>query len=411
MLSSLCFSVALSAYFAAPPEAAAGWKPHPIRVGDGKGGWTYMPGEFQFLQQTGLTQEGMPLNGYVFPFGLARMADGEIALIASWKASEVEKPVITFSQDEGESWCPWQVIEEVPAPEKAADNRPVGLAWLGGKELCFIAHKTRYFSKDGGRTWPETAPVPPVPSGGMWYAEGNPLVEFDEDGNFVRMGELGWNWGSGPAWPKGALDQYIRWSTEGGRTWGDALKPEAWHYTVEHQGESYPQGMNEGSLARAENGWLVAALRSHLHPRYWVGTDEFDDGLEGMGVSISKDDGTAWSEPEILFESGRHHPSLHRLPNGHLVMSYVVRNDMAGGKRASCRRGCEAMVSTDNGVTWDRSRRYILDEFEFEDGMKWWNGWTGHVASITLADGRVITAYGRYLSRGAALIRWKPRGK
>lgn len=408
MLASLCAGLLISGVLSATPDSPLGWKEHPIRVGDGQGGWTYMPGEFRFLHQEGLTQEGMPLTGYVFPFGLARMAGGELVLLGSWKEDAVEKPVITFSQDDGDTWTGWRVIEEVPPAASGADKRPMLMTWLGGRRLSFIAEDTRYFSEDGGRTWPESVAVPPAPGGKLWYGEGNPLVEFDTDGSPVRIAELGWYWAGNGNWPAGTTAEYIRWSTDGGRTWGEALRPDAWYGSMRYDGQDYAFSMNEGSLARANNGWLVAALRGHLHPRYWVDTKEFDDGLEGMGVSISKDDGKTWSEPKTLFEAGRHHPTLHTLPNGDLVMSYIVRNDMADGRLASYRRGCEAMVSTDNGVTWNPQRRYILDEFESEDGMKWWNGWVGHVASVPLPDGRIITAYGRYLSRGVALIRWKP---
>jgi len=33
-----------------------------------------------------------------------------------------------------------------------------------------------------------------------------------------------------------------------------------------------------------------------------------------------------------------------------------------GGRSVSYRKGCEAIISHDNGLTWDLSRKYILDE-------------------------------------------------
>ena len=52
-------------------------------------------------------------------------------------------------------------------------------------------------------------------------------------------------------------------------------------------------------------------------PHYFDGPH--DDSLEGTAVSISRDDGKTWSEMQFLFEAGRHHANLQRLPNGDLV--------------------------------------------------------------------------------------------
>jgi len=135
---------------------------------------------------------------------------------------------------------------------------------------------------------------------------------------------------------------------------------------------------------------------------------DFDDSLEGLGISTSSDDGKTWSPINLLFEAGRHHPHLLLLPNGDIVMTYIVRVDVREGRLASYRRGCEALISHDNGQTWDTERRYILDEFEFFDGVKWFNGETGHLGSTALPDGRILTAYGRYQAKATCLIRWRP---
>lgn len=67
------------------------------------------------------------------------------------------------------------------------------------------------------------------------------------------------------------------------------------------------------------------------------------------------------------------------------------------------------MISKDNGLTWNLDNRIILDEYEFYDGRKWFNGECGHLYSVLLDDGRVITAHANYLTKGASLIRWSPR--
>ena len=47
----------------------------------------------------------------------------------------------------------------------------------------------------------------------------------------------------------------------------------------------------------------------------------------------------------------------------------VVRHDLQNGQRVSYRKGCEVIISHDNGLTWDLSRRYILDECSRPHGV------------------------------------------
>src|SRR5258708_32607906 len=102
-----------------------------------------------------------------------------------------------------------------------------------------------------------------------------------------------------------------------------------------------------------------------MPPRY-LGQPN-NDSLERPGVSISKDDGATWSPIQFLYDAGRHHAHLLRMPDGHLVMTLIVRADVRDGRLASYRRGCEAVVSHDHGLTWGLGRTYILDEDEFYD--------------------------------------------
>ena len=71
------------------------------------------------------------------------------------------------------------------------------------------------------------------------------------------------------------------------------------------------------------------------------------------------------------------------------------------------RCGCEAVVSHDNGLTWDVDHMYILDEFSAIGLPRWYEGKCGRLDSICLDDGMVLTTYGNY-HNGGALILWKP---
>lgn len=386
-----------------------GWKEHFMRVGDGFGRWEVRSCEFRILHN--------PEGGWSPPFGLAMMDNGEILLLGSRRAPGADKETtyFTHSKDLGDTWTPFQ---STPYPES---QRPMMLADLGGGKLTYTSDR-RYFSSDYGHTWPEAIDVQPPSNGSYFGTEGNPVVEFNSDGSLWRIGEIGYNYGpkeSEGHHPVDACTPFVRWSYDGGRTWTDEVTPPQWTWTVNEKGKTYTRSISEGSMVRARNGWLVAALRTDMPPRYFDGPN--DDSLEGTGISISKDHGQTWSEINTLYDAGRHHAHLLLMPNGDIVMTMVVRDDVRDGVLASYRRGCDAMISKDDGLTWDINRRYILDEYEYlqEPTRKdeqtgrmqppyWVDGNCGHLYSCLLPDGRILTAYANYLTKGACLMRWIP---
>jgi len=391
-----------------------GWKPHTLRQGDGKEGWIVRSAEIQFHHYSDGTTPVHPMPGQgIWPFGVAQMDNGEVALLASWDASHdqshgnqapcrdfespvaCEKPMIAFSRDGGKTWTDFQRI-------RGGEGRPVMLTYLGKGNLRFLSDRVmpilQYFSSDYGRTW-ESSPFQLTSAGQTFMpCDGNTWVDRDARGIATRIGEIGYVY---PGEPSVGM---LRWSEDGGRTWGKEIIPSQWRWQENYGGKTYTRATSEGSLVRAANGWLVAALRTTPHPLLLALEN---GGLDGAGISISKDNGATWSRVKILFEAGRHHAHFLRQTNGDLVMTYIVRQDVQNGKLASYRRGCEAVVSHDHGQTWDVARRYILDEFAYSNGLPLSTA-TGHLFSTLLDDGHILTCYGQYPSKGACLIRWKP---
>ena len=385
-----------------------GWRPHMIRYGDGQGGWKLKEIEYQILQGDD--------NGWTAGFGVMQMDNGEVVLMGTnnpgkslwYGGGEGERVIIAFSKDLGTTWTPFK--EMSPNTQSVNDVRPMLLAYLGNGRLTFKSgwiEGKRHFSNDYGRTWEEPIIDPPVNNGAGIGGEGNPLVERDKDGT-VHIAEIGYNLG-GPGRSSNVREPehgFFRWSHDGGRTWEKEVNPKNWYWDDTYNGKTWTRGISEGSLVRAKNGWLVASVRTGIPASGVEG--KHSDQLEGTGISISKDNGKTWSPINFLYKTGRMHGHLLRLPNGNLVLTVTVRADVVDGELVSYRRGCEAILSRDNGLTWDLDGKYILDEWEYFNGHAPGTGQAGHLCATLLDDGSILTVHNNYLTMGMTLMRWKP---
>ena len=373
-------------------------KEHTIKQWDGRGGFLRREAEYGFFPRVGTAR--------VVIFGMAAMDNGEVAAAGVYDdddtgllwVGEKQHTVITFSEDRGQTWGDY-------IPIQALHSRPMMLTYLGNGVLTFVMsweeQPYAFFSHDYGRTWSERVVQQKVSNGGHLNVEGSRLVDRDGKGNAVRIAEIGSNHADGSVFPEASCE-FIRWSSDGGRTWDTDSMPPEWRFQESYRGKTYTRSASEGALVRAANGWLVGALRTNM-PQRWV--DLRHDNYEGISVSVSKDDGRTWSSPLKLYEAGRHHMNLICAPAGNLVMTYILRQDLRNGKTVSYRRGCEALVSHDNGLSWNVGERYILDELNYFDGVN--STICGHLSSALLDDGSILTTYGNYLT-GSPLIRWRP---
>jgi len=381
------------------------WKPHSIRQWDGRGGEVCHPAKFRFVPQW----QGLKVT----PYGLAQMDNGEIALIGvAYRGNHEydEKTVIGFSGDGGATWSAYQPVE-------GHLGRPTILTYLGRGELTFASGRgsagggnDKYFSHDYGRTW-QCEPRQLASNGEPFNTEGNALVDRDANGHAERIAEAGCNL-TGEPWPFHTTNSFLRWSSDGGHTWENESQPEAWHCEDTYKGHTVVRGCTEGSLVRAANGDIVAALRLGMRPHYRE-HPFCSDNFESTAVSISKDDGRTWSPIREVLPPGRMHATLNRLESGDLVMTVIRRIDIRDGKLATYRRGCEAVISRDHGRTWDVDRTITVDDFAFCDERNWVASGEsmipkcGHQYSIALTDGSILTGYGNY-SAGGVLIHWEP---
>ncbi|MCY3766556.1 MAG: sialidase family protein [Gemmatimonadetes bacterium] len=299
----------------------------------------------------------------------------------------VHYAMVLFSDDAGATWSTPRYVH-TDAQGNPACGLGHALTYLGeGKVMMYSCHPpSRWFSSDFGETWGDTVPVEPAPGGRTWMAWDPVLVDRDPGtGRMTRLMETGY-WGDSATMDSQA---YVRFSTDGGRTWTGA------HHVPEFE------GVNEVCPVRATNGDIVATCRTDPPDAY---KDVRFDHYEGFGISISRDDGYTWSEVSQLYDWGRHHASTALLPCGYIVATYVVRLGYSDTADGFPRFGIEAVVSRDNGRTWDLDRRYILAAWTGNRksspspiGKLRSGGWHASphtTSSVVLPDGSILTAYG-----------------
>jgi len=416
-----CF--ALLILTASAQVSFAQWQPHYVKQGDGAGGVVYYNAQTQIVGKPLTSPSGGGTPVETRPFGLVEMSNGQIAMTSDLRTSlTAGEQMISFSSDGGNNWSAWQSI--------ASDGGgPTFLTDHGGPALSVANPIGKRFSNDFGQTWGAPVAMPNTSTGFGWSAEGNAGVDRDLGGNATKIMEIGY--GQGAASLPSAFTSFYRESVDGGLTWTGAggvgvdTNPGAsWQFTsLGANSQPSTRGTSEGSIVRADNGDLVAALRTDMPAVYFDnlnGPNVLVDTLEGTAISTSSDNGATWSNLDILYDAGRHHGNLQKMANGDLVLTLINRTDIRGtvfGTSADLTtnmRGADMLISHDNGQTWNLDERITLREVErlSSDPSQWHDGHTGHLATAALNDGSLLTAYGDYLSdngvAGAALVKWDP---
>jgi hypothetical protein len=379
-----------------PSMGQAEWQTHQIRQLNGTTAQFWLSARFQIVTESWNRVVAVPY--------IDNMPEKD-RLLMLVGCDEPHRAFVLTSDDRGATWTD-------PRPARVGDQgKPsiglgTSLAYLGNGKLIFYEsgsvgarQPSRWFSSDYGQTWGDPVPLAPSPDGKRWSIWDPPLIDRDlQTGKLTRIAETGYNSTDHIA------QAYIRFSTDEGQAWSKATKVPQWHR------------VNEVSLFRAGNGDLLAACRTDI-PRRMEGKTL--DHYEGLGISISKDDGRTWSAVKQLYDYGRHHPSLLLMPNQDIVMTYVVRLGYVDDRNGFPQFGIEAVVSHDHGITWDLDHRYLLHVWSGKrKGRTYWWPSSQATSSTLLSDGAILTAFGTgyriqagpdspQAPRDVGLIKWR----
>ena len=310
--------------------------------------------------------------------------------------------MVLTSDDHGATWTPPRYVQANAEGGPGDKNTmATGLTNLGGGRLLLHMGENHWSSGDFGEAWGDPTRVPPAANEKPW-GEWDPLL-VDKNattGDIVRL----MSYCSDNLQPDGHFQGYVRFSADEGRTWFGEIEVPEWY------------AVNEVAFLRATDGNIVAACRTD-------NPEQFKDRIDhygGLGVSISADDGHTWSKLNMLYEWGRHHPCMVLMPNGDIVMTYVVRAGYPEDPDGFPQFGIEAVVSRDNGQTWDTAHRYILARWSGnrKGENSWWPS-SQATSTVLLPDGSLLTAYGTGYRgepnenglpspRDVGLVHWRP---
>lgn len=371
----------LLALFADWPRIAmaADWKPHIVRQLDGDVVANSIPAKLQIVSEAWNRVAAVPYLVYM-------PEKDRLLMLVSCDYPPDGRPVhyamVLTSDDHGVTWSDPRPIGRDEQGKMVGLG--VGLTYLGqGQVMAYAGEQggNRWFSDDYGTTWANPVTVGPIADDKPWTVWCPPLVVRDARiGESTEIAETGYAVFPAASNEPSYSQAFLRFSTDKGRTWSDGILVPQW------------KGVNEVALLRAANGDWVAACRTDIPPRL---KGETLDHYEGLGVSVSKDVGRTWSDVNILFEYGRHHPSMVQMPDGRIVMTYVVRKGYDETPEGFPQFGIEAIVSNDDGQTWDMKHRYVLHAWagNRKGPNAWWAS-SQATSTVLLPDGALLTAFG-----------------
>jgi hypothetical protein len=270
-------------------------------------------------------------RGAYFP-RLVGLRNGDLLATYKYGAAHVGKSGkagLSRSADGGRTWSATETIFDIADADDGVDatgELPDGSLLFGAVSYTWEGTKYNFQgwradgyvlrSTDGGHRWTPPVKVDPKPFQWM-YPFGT--IFSQADGTILLSG-----YGGMLPMKEGIEDvSFLLRSHDGGKTWGDL--------------SVIARRFNELCLIQLRDGGLLAVMRAQ------------DGG--SLSSAVSRDGGYHWSEPVRISRNNEHPPDLLRLRSGQIVLTYGQRNKPYG---------VEAIISADEGKTWNRHERVVL---------------------------------------------------
>ncbi len=348
-----------------PLPCSASWKPLIVQQTNGNAPRKMLKADIQIVSEQMNEVTAVPYITY--------MPDkDQILMLFGYQAPHVA--ALMSSSDRGATWSKlWFMrTDDKGIPSLGLQT---GLSYLGNGR---VISGTGYVSEDYGLTWPEYRPVPTSLKDKVFYGWDPILIDRDPKTKKITQLTIA---DYRQVDPNDVYSSHasVFFSTDEGLTWTPPLEVPQWDH------------VNEVAFVRAKNKDLIAACRTDAPERFKTGIDHYC----GLAISISKDNGKTWSELNRLYEWGRHHPSMVVMKNGDIVMTYVVRLGYKRSAEGFPQFGIEAIISRDNGKTWDLDHKYILASWKGNrtGPDEWWTS-SQATSTVLMPDGSLITAFG-----------------
>ena len=273
--------------------------------------------------------------------GLVQMPDGDLVL--TWFTSDYYRSLLhegeTYDPSDSRFW--WRRHDEKIAPE----TREAAIGYF------------RAVSKDNGKTWTK-----PMRMEGVGNAPHGPRLL--KDGSLLQLG-IGHKMRTVNGVQKDCTRLWVTRSTDKGATWQTLCEDVPW---TGDEGLAVIL-LDEPDVIECDDGTLVGMVRFNEDPAHP------DDHC--LRQTVSRDGGRTWT-PTVKIPVVGFPPHLLKLPDGKLVCVYGRRTVNPG-------YGEFAVISDDNGRTWDVENEIVLRPFSNDD--------LGYPSSCLLSNGDILTVY------------------
>ncbi|MBI1901316.1 MAG: exo-alpha-sialidase [Planctomycetia bacterium] len=336
---------------------------------------------------------------------LAMLPDGELVMVALFQEQHEGKlrewTGLWRSTDGGRAWTERERVNDLIGREQWLTSISDGTLFANCHLLAQdannkngVTHSYIHRSTDRGRTWQRTRILGKEFSEKSYAMCSRNVVEMT-DGTLL-LG-VGLNERPGRV-------AYLWTSKDKGRTWEGGPAVTLGRY----QGRDYDNFdcfFTEDFTYLTKSGkllhWIRCGPPSPMHPmndRRPVPAG--DDSIDRTMYCESSDGGRTWGDVRDFGEYGRMYPRVLRLSDGRLLMTYTQRSLVYP-------IGLRAMVSYDDGATWDFEHDQIVIEGKTPWGAQQGGGFGN---TVQLHDGGLISCYSYRAADGQTyvqVVRWK----